>query len=480
MVRKLFITPADIPAGVISRCLEIPASQEWLAVVNAAILLMTNPANYEQLNETDLTPDEAASAAYDLYVRYLEGNCGFMDCEDILQCIPDLEAAIIENGSINVNQIDASSTTIFEQRFPTTERETEILPLGIGCDKDVLFGSIREIVSRIDAYGQDFWEQVVSDADAIERIADLVALVPIFGDLLGETTLLLVDNADTLKNGYEAYQTIDLVDQITCALFELVCNDCRYPTYQEVFEYYASYGISGIEDFATLSWQLIVDYLIDTSGGSNQIIYYSTNLALLYARGLGATVLGQTGMEFVRTWALLGADSPSSDHETLCPCVVPPVHEYLIVDWYDNVDYLGAACAAGTSLAARYPAVQYICSLSLDDEVGASQDHSLVGLGSQQGDTNYRFDVNIPFGGRYHVENLRLRIRKQNNSTEVVRIKLFDSSTEVYDSGDIAQGSGTIYINIDRTGLDANATSMSVGTANAYRTYLDYIEVNRP
>lgn len=478
MVRKLFISPPDIPEGEITRCLKIPASQEWLAVVNAAILEMTNPANYEQLNETDLTPEEAAASAYSMYETYLEGECGLMDCNDVLDCVPDIESTIIDNGTFNANIVNVNDTTILEKRFPETERQTEILDPPIGCDLDILFGSIREIVTRIDSYGLDLLQTLVANTDPIDRIADLIALVPLFGDIVGETLALVSQEADNLLDLYEAHQTIDLVDEITCDLFTMVCNDCRYPTYEELLTYYASLGITGIEDYAELSWNLIVDLLIDSAGASAQIVYFTVNAALLFGRYLGGTVQGQSGPGFIEQWAILGADSPSSDHETLCPCEEPAEEGYLKIDWYDNTDYLGATCAAGTIYAARYPTPENGCSLSLDDESSASLGHSLAGLGWLQG--NYRFDVNVPFGATYHVQDIRIRWRKQNNNNnEPVRVKLFNGSTEVYDSGDYTPLSGTLYVNLDYTGLDVNATSISFGQGAAYRGYLDYIEVNR-
>lgn len=72
MVKKLFITPPDIPSDENCRSLTIPNSLQWLGILNAAILTLTNPYNYEQLYETDLTPEECAERAMQIYESYLQ------------------------------------------------------------------------------------------------------------------------------------------------------------------------------------------------------------------------------------------------------------------------------------------------------------------------------------------------------------------------------------------------------------------------
>lgn len=70
-MRKLALTPSALPIDHIQRSLKIPSSQEWLGIFNAALLELTNPFNFEQLNETDMTPDEVAAKCFEIYVEYL-------------------------------------------------------------------------------------------------------------------------------------------------------------------------------------------------------------------------------------------------------------------------------------------------------------------------------------------------------------------------------------------------------------------------
>lgn len=74
-MRRDFLCPPSLPAGSIERCIVLPASQQWLAVYNKALLMLTETWRWEQLNDTDMTPDEAAATAYTIYVNWLEGLC---------------------------------------------------------------------------------------------------------------------------------------------------------------------------------------------------------------------------------------------------------------------------------------------------------------------------------------------------------------------------------------------------------------------
>lgn len=83
MVRKLFLTPPDVPEDTVCRGLVMPASQAWLGVFSKALLSTIYAYNYEQIHETDLTPEQAAETAYAIYTAWLSAECagGGSDCE---------------------------------------------------------------------------------------------------------------------------------------------------------------------------------------------------------------------------------------------------------------------------------------------------------------------------------------------------------------------------------------------------------------
>lgn len=53
----------------------IPSSKEWLGIFNAALLATTYAYNYEQVNETDLTPEECAAYCYEKLLEYFDSTC---------------------------------------------------------------------------------------------------------------------------------------------------------------------------------------------------------------------------------------------------------------------------------------------------------------------------------------------------------------------------------------------------------------------
>lgn len=72
-MRKI-LTPPAMPDEVIVRELEIPSSQEWLGVFNFLLLQATYSWAWEQLYDTDLTPEESAAKCYEIYVKYLSSH----------------------------------------------------------------------------------------------------------------------------------------------------------------------------------------------------------------------------------------------------------------------------------------------------------------------------------------------------------------------------------------------------------------------
>lgn len=61
MVKKLYLTPPDIPEGLTCRTLKMPDSLYWLGIFNNALLTTTGAWNWEQVNDTDMTIDEAVA-----------------------------------------------------------------------------------------------------------------------------------------------------------------------------------------------------------------------------------------------------------------------------------------------------------------------------------------------------------------------------------------------------------------------------------
>lgn len=324
MVRKLFIAPGSEPGATVERCLKIPASQEWLAVVNAALLLMTNEYNYEQLNETDLTPEDCARIAYLMYIEYLKGDCSVVDCNTLLECLPELTDAFKETGSLGANSVNPDSTETLNTRLDTIARNQPVSDAPAGCDLDILWAGCFEIASRIDSYGLDMLERIVAETDLIERVATAIEIIPVLGDIGAAILNTLVNEAVNLRDAYTAHTSLSVVEEIACDLFQMGCELCRYPTFKEIMDYYNALGATSAEDFFNLSANAVFDYLAQSSGSTNLLVYFTTNVAQLWIRAAGGTWINQAGLDFITRWAKLGEDNPSNDWQLLCgPCGEP-------------------------------------------------------------------------------------------------------------------------------------------------------------
>jgi len=77
-----FLTPPSIPDGTECRKLEMPATLEWLGIFNSMLTLGINPYNWKQVDDTDLTPEQAAAACYDILQKFLAS--GTLQCEDMI------------------------------------------------------------------------------------------------------------------------------------------------------------------------------------------------------------------------------------------------------------------------------------------------------------------------------------------------------------------------------------------------------------
>lgn len=75
MTRRKFRTPPTLPEDTQCRGLIIPSSKEWLGLYSDAILELTKPYNYTQVEATDLTPTETAALVYAQYEDWLQSTC---------------------------------------------------------------------------------------------------------------------------------------------------------------------------------------------------------------------------------------------------------------------------------------------------------------------------------------------------------------------------------------------------------------------
>lgn len=76
-----FLTPADVPAEVVCRSIQIPNSLAWLGIFNKALLATTYAYNWSDDVEGNMTREEAAEAARVIVWQFLDQafGCGSTD-----------------------------------------------------------------------------------------------------------------------------------------------------------------------------------------------------------------------------------------------------------------------------------------------------------------------------------------------------------------------------------------------------------------
>lgn len=245
-------------------------------------------------------------------------------CEQVDDCIENNPSTIItinntllSSGVVNPDQIQPDSNEM-DNRFPLPQREQDSAPPPPGCDKDALWSGILEIVERLDKQGLDFLEGIVAENDKVERITNIVDIVPLFGDIAADVITIVSDIAQDLENAYVAHSSQTVLEDTACALFELVCEECRYPTYDEIYAHYANAGITGIDDIANITLTGIVDFMIQSNSLGNLFVWYTMNSVALFIMGLGGTFAGKRGVKNLEIWADYGENTPDDSWKLLC------------------------------------------------------------------------------------------------------------------------------------------------------------------
>lgn len=221
------------------------------------------------------------------------------------------------SGIVNPDTIEPIAPQM-DNRLPLAERNEEVNTPPTACDLDELWAGILEIVTRLNEIGLDFLQDIVAYNDKAERIANIIDIVPLFGDIAADVITVFSDVAPDLLNAYLAHSSQQVLEDTACALFELVCDECRYPTYQEIFDHYASAGISGIDDIANYGVTALMDFMIGSNNLANAVVWYTMNASVLYTLYLGGTFLNRRGLKWLSIWANIGEESPSNAWDILC------------------------------------------------------------------------------------------------------------------------------------------------------------------
>ncbi len=269
-------------------------------------------------------PDESSQIWLD-WVRFIEGFVT-VDCADVLTCIlndPAIMEAIIEKligAGFSKNGSVPPAENIGDERFPPSERQSDIKELQ-NCNLDALWGGIRSgIVKYLDDTARTLLEDLIVQQDKAERAALFIESLPVFGEVAASAILNVTESAEDLLNLFNGYSSESSLDQIACDLFQLCCSQCRYPTFDEVFDYYRNLGIQDFTDFAQVTANLLIDYLIGSSQATQQAAYFTIIaagvLVPLYLETKVKNLLG--GKKQLEIWANVGEDFASDNWNVLC------------------------------------------------------------------------------------------------------------------------------------------------------------------
>lgn len=349
MSKTGYPTP-DNPVGemdFICKSIFIPNDDAFVRVLAGQIAEACNYWYYK--NVGTMTREQAAEyMSRALAMVDWNAECGeFMACEDIADCIDtdaNVQTALVNAGN-NANDLygnvnpdkltpaGTENTTIINNRFPPAERDVPAKEL-VDCNLDELWSGIYFMVQQLDTVGRDWLEQAVASGDKWQRAASIAKNIPIIGSLASTALEQLAEVAQDLLNLYNAYSTESALQEIACAIFETVCSECRYPTYDEIADYYGSNSTITGGNLAEISLKAMVDFLIGSSLAISQLAYHTIISMVLFTLWLGSEFVGLRGAKWIPIWLDNGEEYANDEWIVLCDGCEPP-----FVAWKYTIDF---------------------------------------------------------------------------------------------------------------------------------------------
>lgn len=268
--------------------------------------------------------------SYELWRTWCKALIGeiTVNCEDIAECIEselttniDLQNSVAitvnESGFGNPNSVNPTLTKLAD-RNDAGYQDEEIGELSLECDLNQLWGGIRYgIVERLDEAARDLLEDLALIPDIAERLIVFADIVPVIGDLAEGLAFQVSEVVPDLQNLFNSHSSLEVLDEIACDLFSMVCADCRYPTMGEVLDYYFSRSLGGvIAGSATL--ETLAQALVDVITGSASVAYFTIVSWELWILNAQATFAGLNGGKAISRMVELGEDFGNDNWQTLC------------------------------------------------------------------------------------------------------------------------------------------------------------------
>lgn len=314
-----------------TRCFVV--NQEWWAHIAGMVHLLADVVSWKDA-------DDESYFAIQAILKFMQGVDCAMNCEEVADCVESqilvnqelinaITLSMTNNGFGNPNHINPQITTI-PDRNPVNAMQEEILELE-DCNLDKLWGGIRNgIVLRLDDNARDLLEDLAGIPNVVERLAVFIDIVPVIGDLIEGLAFQITEIIPDLLALYNAYSSLETLDEIACEIFSLVCSLCRYPTFEEVFNRYLTNAAGGIPSLETMTLEQIAEYLLTVVTNPAEIAYNTIIVWEMFVLNAQAAFNGVSGTKAISDYARLGEDAPSNNWIQLCEVCDEP---YRIKIW---------------------------------------------------------------------------------------------------------------------------------------------------
>lgn len=288
----------------------------------------------------DIAYSEDTTMLWWLWAKVFKGLA--MTCEDVADCIESeidsgnaalintLTQNNINNGFGNLNRVNGDVTTVLDRNAPLSLQQT-INP-AFECNLDKLWGGIRHgIVERLDDTARDLLEDLAAINDLPQRFQAFIDVIPVLGDIAEGVVTLATEVIPDILNLYNSYSSEAQLDEIACDLFGMVCEECRYPTFEELYNYYSTLGY----ELDAMDSQTLAPLVSKISGmisatAPASIVYHTMITFQLFTLYLQAQWNGNAGIDTILKFAAIGEDFDSNNWLDLCETCDDP---YRIKIW---------------------------------------------------------------------------------------------------------------------------------------------------
>lgn len=227
---KPFLTPSSTSETTQCRTIVTPNNKEWLGVFNSALLELLNTWNWEQVNDTDLTIEEAIAIVEPI----LTGFFNTPDCGTGGGCLlPGLDTPpfrLGEDGHFQMLNPETNEwgTPTGEYAIPATPAREESTPYERRCAAaenaaHVLFLVYEAITDEISMGGDTLQVAAAMVAALVTALGGWIA-APVYA-IVQLTIALFAGVVEILQVLGADVWTADFNQKLKCALYECATDD---------------------------------------------------------------------------------------------------------------------------------------------------------------------------------------------------------------------------------------------------------------